>query len=232
MNMSLIPKRNRKLGTFLIKSTLECAGFIGSWILLATAVGELGMPIWAWPPLGVWIAVGWVCGCTHLMYLIKEEPPKKWRIRNFVIGLGLLLSIQLFLPIFLAAPAYPRIWIYRNKVFVTPWHGFLWPLRIGLGRVINEKNQEIKRLLMARYGEGRYIRETGAVEHHKDETGTLYRFQGTDYAIVKVTNASPEPNGIYKDYYLTVPSHISSAKEAVAWTWDVPPHQYKPEVQT
>lgn len=41
-------------------------------------------------------------------------------------------------------------------------------------------------------------------------------------ATVHVTNNTPEPDGTYKKYWIRVPPGTKTAKEAVAWTWDLP----------
>jgi hypothetical protein len=48
---------------------------------------------------------------------------------------------------------------------------------------------------------------------------------------VKVLNATPEPDGTFQDYYLRVPPDVESAREAVAWTFDME-DGYAPVAQT
>ncbi len=45
--------------------------------------------------------------------------------------------------------------------------------------------------------------------------------------MVKVVNSTPEPDGSFKDYFLRVPPTCQTALEAVAWTFDKTPEQYR-----
>ena len=37
--------------------------------------------------------------------------------------------------------------------------------------------------------------------------------------VVEVVNATPEPDGSYRHYFLQVPPGVRTAREAVAWTF-------------
>lgn len=50
--------------------------------------------------------------------------------------------------------------------------------------------------------------------------------------MVEVVNATPEPSGECKDYWLRVPPGMRTAHEAVAWTWGKTEAEYNPVVQT
>jgi YHS domain-containing protein len=50
--------------------------------------------------------------------------------------------------------------------------------------------------------------------------------------VLKVINSTPEPDGSYKEYYLTVPPDMTSAKQAVAWTFRMTPEEYSPSQET
>jgi Domain of unknown function (DUF6745) len=73
----------------------------------------------------------------------------------------------------------------------------------------------------------------------KDETGVLWRklwgHRGVtigSWCAVEVVNATPEPDGSQKRYVLRVPSHVRTAREAVAWTYGLTAKQYEVEVRT
>jgi hypothetical protein len=53
-----------------------------------------------------------------------------------------------------------------------------------------------------------------------------------DYRAVEVLNSTPEPDGSFKNYYLRVPPDMQSAREAVAWTFDMEETEYDPFAQT
>jgi hypothetical protein len=99
----------------------------------------------------------------------------------------------------------------------------------------SERNVEIRRVLIERYGTSRYLEETGAVKVSKDSCGVLFRkdLAGDEpLVMVRVKNSTAEPDGSWKHYYLRVPPHIQTAKEAVAWTFAMQPQDYRPEKQT
>jgi hypothetical protein len=66
--------------------------------------------------------------------------------------------------------------------------------------------------------------------------GTLWRLEAAATSeavvIVEVVDATVLKNGRRKQYFLRVPPFVSSAREAVAWTFDVPPDRYEPQVET
>ena len=97
-------------------------------------------------------------------------------------------------------------------------------------------NSEVRRVMIERYGEARYLQDSGAILVHEDDFGSLYRKElPNDEALVmvKVVNSTPEPDGTYKDYFLRVPPEIETAKQAVAWTFGFDNvDDYDPSVQT
>jgi hypothetical protein len=66
--------------------------------------------------------------------------------------------------------------------------------------------------------------------------GTLWRLEATansePIVVVEVVDATVGKNGRRKQYFLGVPPFVTSAREAVAWTFDVPPDRYEPQVET
>ncbi len=50
--------------------------------------------------------------------------------------------------------------------------------------------------------------------------------------MVEVLNATPEPDGTRKTYFLRVPPTIGTARAAVAWTFNLEPLEYRPVVET
>lgn len=131
---------------------------------------------------------------------------------------------------------------YSDGFQIHAWDGVLvpsdiidFPDTITCQSIDNEINAEVRRVMLERFGQARYIEESGAVRVHEDDFGTLYRkeLQGDEpLVMVKVVNSSPEPDGTYKDYFLRVPPQISTAREAVAWTFDLKESDYAPDRQT
>lgn len=120
--------------------------------------------------------------------------------------------------------------------------------------ISSERNIEVRNALIRRIGTREYIFMVGATKQHSDDWGTLYRSaipgSSIGYAAVQVQNATKEPDGTYKDYWLRVPGvgtrqppmfcavcgrNISAeppntAKGAIAWTFRLCETHYNPAV--
>jgi len=131
---------------------------------------------------------------------------------------------------------------YRDGWGVYSWHGVRVrpyvieePGKITVEDIEKEENQEVRRVKITQYGVDRYILNSGAEKVHEDEWGILYKkevINDEPITMVKVVNSSPEPDGTFKDYFLRVPPSITTAREAVAWTFDVPEEEYELEQES
>jgi hypothetical protein len=75
----------------------------------------------------------------------------------------------------------------------------------------------------------RYVALGGPVRVASDETGILWRkvWRTFDaWAAVEVINATPEPDGTHKHFFLQVPANMGTAREAVAWTYGLSEDAY------
>jgi hypothetical protein len=109
------------------------------------------------------------------------------------------------------------------------------PETITIDQIEKESNLEVRRVIIERFGQTRYLQESGAVAIHQDEFGMLYRKEIKDdepLVMVKVINSTPESDGTFKDYFLRVPPNIKTAHEAVAWTFVKKTNEYRPFVQS
>jgi hypothetical protein len=98
-----------------------------------------------------------------------------------------------------------------------------------------EENAELRRVLIERYGEARFVQDAGAEEIHRDDFGRLLRKQlnnDEDIVMLCVTNATAESDGTFKEYFLRVPPHLTTARAAAAWTFGLDEKEYAPEVET
>ncbi len=90
----------------------------------------------------------------------------------------------------------------------VPWWIIERPELISVSTIDGEQNQEIRRLMVSMFGEGRYMEESKATLVHKDAWGELYRKprrQGENpMLMVKVRNSTPNPDGTDKFYWLRV----------------------------
>lgn len=125
---------------------------------------------------------------------------------------------------------------------VFSWHGVTvpdWliqePETMAVRHIENERNLEIRRVMIQRYGESRYCLDSGAKIVHEDECGILFRkgIPGDEpLVMVRVTNSTPEPDSSYKHYFLRVPPTVTNARQAVAWTFGMSSDEYQPVRQT
>ena len=134
---------------------------------------------------------------------------------------------------------------------VHAWHGVRCeadvierPEAITVKRVDTERNAEIRRVMIERFGGGRdkgggpeaYLTAAGAkVIDHEEGIGTLRRREIADdepLVMVDVVNSTREPDGSFKRYSLRVPPNITKAREAVAWTFGKTAAQYRPQIET
>jgi len=117
----------------------------------------------------------------------------------------------------------------------VPAHVVEAPETITIDHIRREGNQEVRRILLDRYGHARYLRDAGAQLVHTDDTGTLWRCpmpDDEDLVMVQVANATPEPDGTRRAYWLRVPPDMRTARQAVAWTFDLDAGDYQPQAQT
>jgi hypothetical protein len=137
--------------------------------------------------------------------------------------------------------------IWLNDVEGYYWHGVQvpsyvvdTPRKISVPDILSEPNAELRRIKLERYGLSRFLVDSHAVEIHRDEYGILYvkahdgkaRVPREPIVMVKVVNATPEPDGSFKEYVLRVPPTMRTAHEAVAWTFGKTPAEYHPSQQT
>lgn len=109
------------------------------------------------------------------------------------------------------------------------------PERITVAEIESERNAEVRRVMIERYGQRRYLVDSGAELVGTDSFGSLYRKTITDdepLVMVKVKNSTPEPDGSIKDYFIRVPPTMLTPQQAVAWTFGLTGKQYQPSIET
>lgn len=132
--------------------------------------------------------------------------------------------------------------VWRDGYEVYAWKGINVDKNMIMNRqsitvqsITDEPNAEIRRTMIEIYGEAKYLMNAGANLVHTDEFGRLYELKrpnGDHMQMVRVTNSTPEPDGTFKDYFLSVPPFMKTAKQAVAWTFNMQENEYCPTVQT
>ena len=125
---------------------------------------------------------------------------------------------------------------FRDGWSVWAWKGVAvpsWmieePDRITLALIDIELNVQVRRCMIEIMTPERYVALGGAIRIAEDETGVLWRrtwLASDAWAAVEVINATPEPDGTHRHFFLQVPAHMRSAREAVAWTYGMSPSAY------
>jgi hypothetical protein len=120
----------------------------------------------------------------------------------------------------------------------VPRHAVEDPAAITAREIHAEANLEVRRVLLERMGYERYLREGGGKLMSDDGFGRLWRCrpmpgEAEVLVLVEVVNASLEPDGSRKRYFLRVPPHLRTARAAVAWTFGfAEPERYEPRLET
>jgi hypothetical protein len=138
--------------------------------------------------------------------------------------------------------------LYPDGWGLWAWHGVRVPEQVitapetlTVAEINALPNAEVRRVAIQRYGQVRYLQDSGATEIGRDDWGVLYRVArpgDRPMVFVKVTNHTPEPERdaagelVYRDYFLRVPPTIRTPQEAVAWSFSKRTATYQPQVQT
>lgn len=139
-------------------------------------------------------------------------------------------------------------WFYWNGIAVDEYV-VMEPQKITVADIEKESNAEVRRVKIERYGQSNYLIDSGAKEIHKDDFGTLYHKDipsDEPLVMVLVLNATPEPNGSFKNYYLRVHPECRplldnnqlgnpqplTARNAVASTFGKRGEEYAPCLET
>ena len=118
------------------------------------------------------------------------------------------------------------------------WHGVemtesagRFPERLTPARVAAWSNAERRRVAIERIGLERFVKGIGARVVQEDKHGRLWRTEreidGERFVAVEVLNATEEPDGSRRRYFLRIPPSIRTARQAVAWTFGLNMHEYR-----
>jgi hypothetical protein len=131
---------------------------------------------------------------------------------------------------------------YPDGFGLHAWRGMPIPAEVAaelpsltVERIRDEGNAEVRRVMLEHFGFDRYLRESGAQQSQRDECGILWRVElpgDEPLVMVEVVNATPEPDGTSRTYFLRVPPQTRTAREGVAWTFDLTAENYAPLLQT
>lgn len=141
--------------------------------------------------------------------------------------------------------------LYAIDNIIFPKRVVTDPSSITLQDIDGITNVEAKRILVEKYGTNRFIEDRGMKAVHKDKYGELYQINWSNTRLpekyVKLRNSTPEvtltEDGfvplvdekgeiVYRYYFLRVPPNITTAHEAVAWTFGLTTATYNPLKET
>ena len=93
--------------------------------------------------------------------------------------------------------------------------------KLTFKKIMDQNNAEVKRVLISHFGEQKFLKLIGAEIVAEDSYGVLYHAPALDgerekFAMIAVTNSTPEPDGSYKTYFLRVSPRVDTPTEAVA----------------
>lgn len=157
--------------------------------------------------------------------------------------------------------AYWCCWDYSGWTFVrVPEYVIERPHEITVELIARETNAEVRRVMIEQFGADKYLLDSGAKIVQRDAVGLLYRKDVSDdesIVMVRVLNSTPEPDGVmsreeaiaafgdaakaaidapegsrFKEYMIRVPPNITTAHEAVAWTFGLPSEDYHPAIES
>lgn len=141
---------------------------------------------------------------------------------------------------------------WRDGWSLYHWHGTRvesWviehPERITPALIDAEQNAEVRRVMLERYGNGNYIRDSQREMVSEDAFGRLWRATDATLA-VEVVNSTPEPDGSRHIYWLGVHPECRplldegalgdpqplTPRNAVASTFGLTGAQYAPQQET
>jgi hypothetical protein len=122
------------------------------------------------------------------------------------------------------------------------WHGrpvardlFERRHSIGLDEILAEPSWEQRELLLELIGYDQLVEIGPSVVLDDDVCGKLWRVPLPDMeaiTLVEVVNATPEPDGEWRRFFLRVPPATSTARQAVAWTFRLPEKEWAVEAES
>lgn len=124
--------------------------------------------------------------------------------------------------------------VYSAQGMTVPPNIISKPDTITVEQIISHENLEIRRFMLEQYGIERFITDSGAVLIDESAYGALYEMpvKRDRFNMVRVRNSTTEPDGTLRVYFIAVPPTIQTAREAVAWTFEMKETEYHPTKQT
>lgn len=107
------------------------------------------------------------------------------------------------------------------------------PETLTAEQIKDEKNAEVRRIMIERFGPDKYISSIDAkVIDNDPDRGILYRIPGEDMTICEVVNSTFELDGKRETYWLIGPERMRTAQEFVAASFGLSPQEYQPSAES
>lgn len=109
-----------------------------------------------------------------------------------------------------------------------------WAERLLVQLILRRENLARRQTAIRAMGERRFIEAARLRPVQSDAFGALYIVGSAQdcLAYVKVQDASPGPDGVHQEHWLSVPPHVATAREAVAWTFGMSGNAYAPSAES
>lgn len=163
----------------------------------------------------------------HWNISCEDGPALAWG--GGMLSTAEMLSIEN--PSNLPVPIQKRIDFYALAGVDVPKRAIVAPESYSAKEIMDEMNQEVRRLLVKRYkgGPEKWMKDAGGRKMHQDSVGILWcleRRWERPLQMVEVLNSTPEPDGSVRTYFLRVPPEIKTAREGIAWTFNMTEKEY------
>lgn len=107
------------------------------------------------------------------------------------------------------------------------------PETLTVDQIKGERNAEVRRAMIERYGAERFLQASNAKVRHQDDRGILYEFpDDRDITICEVVNATAERDGKFERFWLIGPGTVRKADEFVAASFGLTVQEYTPSVES
>jgi hypothetical protein len=122
--------------------------------------------------------------------------------------------------------------VARRMIDLTPSQALAKRLLVRL--ILRLEDGARRQTAIRAMGEGAFIEAARLRPMQSDGFGDLYLIgpQQNPLAFVKVRDASPGPDGVHREHWLSVPPHVATAREAVAWTFGMSESAHSPAAQS
>lgn len=122
---------------------------------------------------------------------------------------------------------------YYYEGIIVPANYITNKANLTVEEVLAHPNAEVRYVGIRICGYDKLKEKAKIIHTHKNmELFSINKIFNDEVTILKVVNSTPEKNGTFKEYYLTVPPNIKTCEEAVAWTFYKISNDYNPQTET